>query len=116
MAGLYIHIPFCKSRCLYCDFYSTTSLDIRQRYVDALCRELDLRGKSGVDTIYIGGGTPSQLSFEQLQQLHEGYTFELEQKPDEQVQILANGHCIGQGEWVQINDRLGVRVTHLSLK
>ena len=69
MAGLYIHIPFCKSRCLYCDFYSTTSLDMRQRYVDALCRELDLRGKSGVDTIYIGGGTPSQLSFEQLQQL-----------------------------------------------
>lgn len=69
MAGLYIHIPFCKSRCLYCDFYSTTSLDMRQRYVDALCRELDLREKSGVDTIYIGGGTPSQLSFEQLQQL-----------------------------------------------
>ena len=48
MAGLYIHIPFCKSRCLYCDFYSTTSLDMRQRYVDALCRELDLRGKSGL--------------------------------------------------------------------
>ena len=69
MAGLYIHIPFCKSRCLYCDFYSTTSLDMRQRYVDAMCRELDLREKSGVDTIYIGGGTPSQLSFEQLQQL-----------------------------------------------
>ena len=57
-----------------------------------------------------------ELTFEQLQQLHEGYTFELDQKPDEQVQILANGHCIGQGEWVQINDRLGVRITHLSLK
>ena len=57
-----------------------------------------------------------ELAFEQLQQVHEGYTFELDQKPDEQVQILANGHCIGQGEWVQINDRLGVRVTHLSLK
>ena len=57
-----------------------------------------------------------EITFEQLQQVHEGYTFELDQKPDEQVQILANGHCIGQGEWVQINDRLGVRITHLSLK
>ena len=57
-----------------------------------------------------------ELTFEQLQQLHEGYTFELDQKPDEQVQILANGHCIGQGEWVQINDRLGARITLLTIQ
>ena len=43
MAGIYIHIPFCRSRCIYCGFYSTTALDLRQRYVDALCREMELR-------------------------------------------------------------------------
>ena len=43
MAGLYIHIPFCASRCIYCGFYSTTHLAVRQQYVDALCREMQLR-------------------------------------------------------------------------
>ena len=83
MAGIYIHIPFCRSRCIYCGFYSTTALDLRQRYVDALCREMEIRGTSRmipndsldqgsvppISTIYLGGGTPSQLSFEQLRQL-----------------------------------------------
>lgn len=72
MSGLYIHIPFCKSRCIYCGFYSTTNDDLRQQYVDALCRELTLR-KGYVDgpwhTIYIGGGTPSQLTSHQLHKL-----------------------------------------------
>jgi len=74
MAGLYIHIPFCSSRCIYCGFYSTTALDLRQRYVDALCMELQRKAmlsetKEGPSTIYLGGGTPSQLSIAQLQQL-----------------------------------------------
>ena len=72
MAGIYVHIPFCRSRCVYCDFYSTTSMGRRQRYVDALCRELELRSSyinERVRTIYIGGGTPSQLTPEQLTQL-----------------------------------------------
>ena len=82
MAGIYIHIPFCRSRCIYCGFYSTTALDLRQRYVDALCREMEIRGTghliSGqspdqgpvppISTIYLGGGTPSQLTFDQLRQ------------------------------------------------
>ena len=70
MAGIYIHIPFCRSRCIYCGFYSTTSLGLRQEYVDALCREMVLRGERiDIETVYIGGGTPSQLSFDQLRQL-----------------------------------------------
>lgn len=83
MAGIYIHIPFCRSRCIYCGFYSTTALDLRQRYVDVLCREMEIRGTghliSGqspdqgpvppISTIYLGGGTPSQLTFDQLHQL-----------------------------------------------
>ena len=77
MAGLYIHIPFCASRCIYCGFYSTTLLDLRQQYVDALCREMEMRSlppspskeRGRIDTIYLGGGTPSQLTIPQLEQL-----------------------------------------------
>ena len=79
MAGLYIHIPFCASRCIYCGFYSTTSLKLRQQYVDAVCREMILRRErssikgtgslTDISTIYLGGGTPSQLTPEQLRQL-----------------------------------------------
>ena len=69
MAGLYIHIPFCKSRCIYCAFYSTTLLNQRQRYVDAVCREMLLRPALPLDTVYLGGGTPSQLTGDQLRQL-----------------------------------------------
>lgn len=65
MAGIYIHIPFCKTRCIYCDFYSTTRSELKERYVRALCRELEMRREylrgEPIETIYLGGGTPSQL-------------------------------------------------------
>lgn len=75
MAGIYIHVPFCKTRCTYCDFYSSTNEMIKQRYVDALCQELlsrtsYLNGKS-VDTIYFGGGTPSQLGHNDFKKIFD---------------------------------------------
>ena len=72
MAGLYVHIPFCKSRCVYCGFYSTTLDSMRQKYVDALVRELELRKgycDTRWDTVYLGGGTPSTLDARQLETL-----------------------------------------------
>ena len=70
MAGIYIHVPFCESRCAYCDFYSTTLLRHRSAYVDTVCRELKLRlGElqgAPIETIYFGGGTPSTLTIEEL--------------------------------------------------
>ena len=77
MAGVYVHIPFCKSRCIYCDFFSTTSLPLREKYVDALCHEIELRSQGlsaeerRIETIYLGGGTPSQLSMEQLRRIFD---------------------------------------------
>lgn len=66
MAGIYMHIPFCKTRCIYCDFYSTTRSDLQETFVEALCKELEMRRNylkgEPVETIYLGGGTPSQLS------------------------------------------------------
>lgn len=64
MAGLYVHIPFCKRRCLYCDFFSTTLLARRDEYVAALLREIAQRKEEAgepIRTIYLGGGTPSTL-------------------------------------------------------
>jgi len=64
MAGLYVHIPFCKKRCVYCDFFSTTLLERRGEYVDALLEEINVRKgelNEPVRTVYIGGGTPSTL-------------------------------------------------------
>ena len=66
MAGIYIHVPFCKTRCIYCDFYSSTNEQYREEYVKALCRELEERkeylGEDAVETVYFGGGTPSRLT------------------------------------------------------
>ena len=73
MSGIYAHIPFCKSRCIYCGFYSTTLLSLQDDYVDAMLRELDNRRDylpdEPVTTIYIGGGTPSMLSSHNLSRL-----------------------------------------------
>ena len=72
MAGIYIHIPFCKSRCIYCGFYSTTLLDLRKKYINAVCREMELRKnyiREPFPTIYLGGGTPSLLDEAELTKL-----------------------------------------------
>ena len=74
--GIYIHIPFCKSRCVYCGFYSTTRAELSKRYTQALLREMDLRSKAeaslgthNTDTIYLGGGTPSVLHISDIEQI-----------------------------------------------
>jgi oxygen-independent coproporphyrinogen-3 oxidase len=74
MAGIYAHIPFCKQACHYCDFHFSTSVKKKPEMVEAICKELLLRKQeiSGdVDTIYFGGGTPSLLSAEELQQIFQ---------------------------------------------
>ena len=76
MAGIYIHIPFCKSRCKYCDFFSTTHIEKQAQYVEALLTEMQDRLPISnthfpISTIYIGGGTPSTLQVEHLQTILE---------------------------------------------
>ena len=100
MTGLYIHIPFCKSRCIYCGFYSTTAEQMKQAYVDAVCREMELRNaiyeKEGKDvsktiaTVYLGGGTPSQLSPTQLQQLFDAIARHYDVNNDAEITIECN--------------------------
>ncbi len=73
MAGIYIHVPFCKKKCSYCDFYSDTNLGITEDLIKAKIIELQKRknylGKENVETIYLGGGTPSLLRINQIKSL-----------------------------------------------
>jgi len=101
MAGIYIHIPFCKRRCSYCDFFSSTETGRKERYVVALCNELNhrkdyLQGQS-VETIFFGGGTPSVLSFPDfgkiLDTLYSVYDYD---DADREVTLEANPDDITQ--------------------
>lgn len=73
LAGIYIHIPFCKQACHYCDFHFSTNLDKMEQMTQMICRELELRKGylqgSPVETVYFGGGTPSLLSSSMLHQI-----------------------------------------------
>ena len=73
MAGLYIHVPFCARRCVYCDFYSNTDRSLVAPYIEALIREMELRedylNGEAIETIYLGGGTPSLLREADLDRL-----------------------------------------------
>ena len=70
MSGIYIHIPFCKQACHYCDFHFSTSMKKKEEMVLALAKEIELRKdefeKEEVETIYFGGGTPSVLSIDDI--------------------------------------------------
>ncbi len=75
MAGIYLHIPFCKQACYYCDFHFSTSLETKNELVKAISRELILQKDyvkgEAINTIYFGGGTPSLLSEEELKMLFD---------------------------------------------
>jgi len=75
MSGIYIHIPFCKQACYYCNFYFTTSLKKKTELLNCLIKEIELRkselNNDIVETIYFGGGTPSILSTEEINKLIE---------------------------------------------
>ena len=70
MKGFYIHIPFCKQKCKYCDFVSfPCTEDTADKYVDALKREAEQYRGEKIDTIFIGGGTPSILTPKQIEEV-----------------------------------------------
>lgn len=100
MAGIYIHVPFCQSRCAYCDFYSTTLLAHREAYVDTVCRELRLRlhelQGEPIKTIYFGGGTPSTLTIEELRKILEASPLPLPRRGDSD---LSEGLNISEANW-----------------
>ena len=118
--GLYIHIPFCKQRCIYCDFYSTTCGEAEKAaFAEALCAELVSRKEEAegrqLTTIYLGGGTPSQLSGEALTRIfstiHSAYTFD----PDAEITIEANPDDISK-DFIAVLQSTGVNRVSLGIQ
>ncbi len=112
MAGVYVHIPFCASRCSYCDFFSTLRLDeVGHDYVEALIaearlRKAELNGKP-VKTLYMGGGTPSQLPLPLLARLIDGLKATLDLNAVEEFTLEANPDDVTP-EWCAAVRALGV--------
>ncbi|HYG20703.1 MAG TPA: radical SAM family heme chaperone HemW [Ohtaekwangia sp.] len=94
MAGIYIHIPFCRQACHYCDFHFSTNLENRKPIVQAIGRELTLRqpylARQVVNTIYFGGGTPSLLSTEEQRYLLNVIADNFETVPAPEITLEAN--------------------------
>jgi oxygen-independent coproporphyrinogen-3 oxidase len=95
MPGLYLHIPFCKQACHYCDFHFSTSLGLKSQVVAAIIRELELRrhylGPEPVlDTIYFGGGTPSLLTTAELNQIFAAIHQHFGVAPGAEITLEAN--------------------------
>ena len=94
MAGVYIHIPFCKQRCRYCAFYSSTLYNINKQYTDAVCKEIAMRknyaDNEEIKTIYFGGGTPSTLSTELLKTICDSIYTNHKVNKDAEITIECN--------------------------
>ena len=92
--GLYLHMPFCKSKCPYCDFYSLTDFNDIDRYIDALLLQMEDYAEAAapftVDSIYIGGGTPSVVSDKMLYDLMDGVYRNFKVFMDAETTIEAN--------------------------
>lgn len=108
MAGIYIHIPFCKQACTYCNFHFSTNLVYKDALVNALHRELDLRktylpGKP-VTTIYFGGGTPSLLHATEIKSLISHIHLLYEVEPESEVTLEANPDDLNPSYLRQLHD------------
>lgn len=94
MSGIYIHIPFCKQACYYCDFHFSTSLKKKDDLINALIKELELRNtefkNTTVETIYFGGGTPSLLTNTELQSIINSIYKNYEVSDNPEITLEAN--------------------------
>ncbi len=116
MAGIYIHIPFCKQRCYYCDFHTSINLKIKPKFIDALIKEIELQkdylDNEEINTIYFGGGTPSLLSIKEikdiLNQIHKLHSV----ATDAEITLEANPDDLSKEYISELSDS---RINRLSI-
>ena len=116
--GLYIHIPFCKSKCIYCDFYSLPRAEDRMdRYVSALCRQLAEIAQQTtahtVDSVYLGGGTPSYLGEKRLRRILKTVKKHYHLSRDAEITLEANPDSAG--DWRALRSLRRAGMNRLSL-
>lgn len=117
---IYIHVPFCASRCIYCDFYSTThTQELKERYTQTACAEMvyrrnELNGEP-LQSVYLGGGTPSQLDVKQiallLQTVHKTFCL----SNDAEITIEANPDDVS-ADFVESIKALGINRVSLGVQ
>jgi putative oxygen-independent coproporphyrinogen III oxidase len=106
MAGIYIHIPFCKQACHYCDFHFSTNLKKKEELVKALSKELELRNKEinePIETIYLGGGTPSLLSHAELSVLFDVINDHYDVIKDAEITLEANPDDLSKEKLIEFS-------------
>ncbi len=110
MAGIYIHIPFCRQACTYCNFHFSTSLALKDQLLNAIQEEIILTAGAGpanetIETIYIGGGTPSLLSWQEVETLLQNIHLHFTVSEDAEITLEANPDDINKTllqQWKQI--------------
>lgn len=116
MAGIYVHIPFCIQACHYCDFHFSTNLTAKEKMVDMLCREIELRKdylpQSTVSTIYFGGGTPSLLNRTELEKIMQKIHAHFSIDPQAEVTLEANPDDLNES---RLSDLREAGVNRLSI-
>jgi oxygen-independent coproporphyrinogen-3 oxidase len=116
-SGIYLHIPFCRAKCPYCDFYSVTRLDRIKTFIRALITELALGRQPDldVDTVYIGGGTPSLLAPRQIEQLLDAVLANFSVSSDAEVTLEVNPGTVNRGQLDDLG-RVGVNRLNIGLQ
>ena len=119
--GLYIHIPFCKSKCVYCDFYSLSGREDRMDdYVDALCAHLletaPFAAGYRVDTVYFGGGTPSYLGEKRLVKVLKTVQKKYKVTKDAEITLEANPDSAGDWKTLRALRRAGINRISLGMQ
>ena len=119
MAGVYIHIPFCRKMCFYCDFYHVLAPADTTLFVDSLIKEITLRkdylGGEPVSTIYFGGGTPSVFSVKDLEALMSRIRSEFKVEPDSEITIELNPDDVNHDYLAGLR-RLGINRISLGIQ
>lgn len=108
MAGIYIHIPFCRRKCHYCNFYSLASIKHRGEFLETLLKEIEIRGEylqnENVNTIYLGGGTPSLLSKQEINQIITQIKNHFNVHDNVEITLEANPDDLKENKLLQIKD------------
>ena len=116
MSGIYIHIPFCRRKCLYCAFYSVALLSRKQDYIDALYTEiegtLDFLPSRHIETVYLGGGTPTLLSIRELENILTKIRKHYILAPDHECTIEANPEQLNK---TYLKDLLSIGINRISI-
>tara|TARA_Y100001954_G_scaffold164971_1_gene175036 strand:+ start:3027 stop:4154 length:1128 start_codon:yes stop_codon:yes gene_type:complete len=108
MAGIYLHIPFCKQACNYCDFHFSTTMKMKVDFVKAIIQEIELRkdvfANKFISSIYFGGGTPSLLSKEELDMIFEKLFKSFTINADSEITLEANPDDLNFDKILQLKD------------